>query len=46
LHTGDGYPSTGFRLLDVVLVYVLGGFFGSFLGLAKLPDTPEDRKSK
>jgi hypothetical protein len=35
---GDGYPSTGFKLLDIVLVYFMGGFLGVFLGFGKVPD--------
>jgi hypothetical protein len=40
---GDGYPSTGLKVFDVALVYILGGFFGSFLGFGKLPDTEDDK---
>jgi hypothetical protein len=33
LCTGDVYPSTGFKLFDMLIVNILGGFFGSYLGL-------------
>jgi hypothetical protein len=42
---GDGYPSTGFKWFDIVLVYFFGGFLGVFLGFGKVPDA-EHAKSE
>jgi hypothetical protein len=42
---GDGFPSTGLKVMDVLMVYVLGGFFGAFLGFGKMPDG-ESAKAK
>jgi hypothetical protein len=43
--TGDGYPSTGLKLLDVLMVYFLGGFIGSFLGFGAITasETSKDK---
>jgi hypothetical protein len=32
------------KIIDVLMVYVLGGFFACFLGFGKLPDHEESKK--